>query len=46
MGWNEMVIAQWEAKWLDPDYDMVKGRYITDDEEDEAEEEWLDYIDE
>ena len=35
------ILAQWESKWLDPDYDMATHRYY--DEENEDEEEDDDY---
>lgn len=38
---DDKVLADWERKWLDPDYDMATMRYrdIDDDEEDEEEDE-------
>lgn len=41
MDWNDRVIDDWERKWLDPDYDMARGRYrdLDDDEDEEYEEE-------
>lgn len=31
------VLASWESKWLDPDYDMASGRYYDDEDEEEEE---------
>lgn len=36
---NDKVIADWESKWLDPDYDMATMRYRDYDEDEEDEEE-------
>lgn len=34
---NDRVIADWEDKWLDPDYDMASGRHIRyEDDDDEV----------
>ena len=38
MGWNDIVLASWESKWLDPDYDMATHRYKTYDDEDDEDE--------
>lgn len=35
--WDEGIIEQYERKWLDPDYDLVKRRYRSDREDDEEE---------
>lgn len=38
----DATLASWESKWLDPDYDMARGRYYdydTDDEDDEEDDE-------
>lgn len=42
----DAALASWESKWLDPDYDMARGRYYdydadydTDDEDDEEDDE-------
>ena len=45
MDWNDMVIADWERKWLDPDYDMATGRYRDDEDEDDEDEFADDEID-
>ena len=37
------VLASWESKWLDPDYDMARGRYYDyDDEDEDDEDEFVD----
>ena len=36
---NDKVLADWESKWLDPDYDMATMRYR--DIDDEIDEEQL-----
>ena len=41
MDWNDRAIADWESKWLDPDYDMATMRY-RDDEEDEFVDDEID----
>ena len=38
MDWNDRAIAEWERKWLDPDYDMATGRYRVEEYEDEEDE--------
>jgi hypothetical protein len=40
-----MVLASWERKWLDPDYDMATHRYKTYDDEDDEDEFVDDEID-
>ncbi len=35
---DERVLADWESKWLDPDYDMANGRYCDCEDEDEYDE--------
>ncbi len=43
MDWNDRAIADWESKWLDPDYDMATLRYRDDeDEEDEFVDDEID----
>lgn len=39
--WDELIIADYESKWLDPDYDWENHRYRTyaDEPEEEDEEE-------
>lgn len=38
MAYNDhAVIARWEDKWLDPDYDFASGRYYDDEDEEEEE---------
>lgn len=38
--WDELIIADYESKWLDPDYDWENRRYRTyTDEPDEKDEE-------
>ena len=38
--WDELIIADYESKWLDPDYDWENHRYRTyTDEPDEEETE-------
>ena len=44
MSWNDAVLAQWEAKWLDPEYDMARGKYRDDDEDDFVDDEIDDMI--
>lgn len=34
------VLRAWEDKWLDPDYDMARGRYY--DYEDEDDDDFVD----
>lgn len=36
---DDKVLADWESKWLDPDYDMATMRYRDYDEDEEDEEE-------
>ena len=42
MDWNDRAIADWESKWLDPDYDMANLRYRDDDDEDEFVDDEID----
>lgn len=37
---NDRVIADWEDKWLNPDYDMASGRYIRYEDDDEEVDTW------
>lgn len=37
---NDRVIADWEDKWLDPDYDMASGRYIRYEDDDDEVDTW------
>ena len=30
--WNELIIADYESKWLDPDYDFANRCYRSDEE--------------
>lgn len=36
---DDKVLADWERKWLDPDYDMATMRYRDYDDEDKEDEE-------
>lgn len=35
---NAAALASWESKWLDPDYDLARGRYYDDEDDDDEEE--------
>ena len=39
---NAAALASWESKWLDPDYDMARGRYNDDEDDDDDEDEFVD----
>jgi hypothetical protein len=41
---DDKVLADWESKWLDPDYDMANGRYYEDEDEHDEIDALLDEI--